>query len=593
MSQHRDDERDPVAIDETSSEHARTGGERGATPTDVDSLKNANPAGVQQQEASPAGGLGRARGSHSKHANLFPRSLQSADGGDPGSAVDLGAPLHHREGVDTSSVQLGEPPEDNIFLPKSADATEALANAPAVELPSGVVWNPTSSVELASHAGAVLDEEELAALLADGADNLSVAPTELDDEAPLALDEEDAKDSPISEAAGDDVHVLEAENTEVDEDVLLEEADAEELATASGSPRSGAVPWLGGAGLGAVAASALWVGLWMTGLLSATSNEPRSTAAIGDSVKASMLAKAPPPAPIAAASPAKVENAEQRQTLALQAKLKEEGYNDADIVKALEALIQDKKKLAVPVPAVVVKKDDRLDTLLKEKAAAEGAAAKLQSAVESAMKEAEKQAALIRERTEALAAVQRQLTAAAIRGGDAALGVEQLAAARDQARQRIVDAAKRLKEARYLDADANDADFLKALEKVIGEKATVKSAAAAPAKTDAADAAPAESNPTAAEKHFAAGLTLYNIADYENAETALIQAVKAYDDDARYFYFLGLAQLAQPRKQDEASASFRRAVQLERQDRPGRFAVNTSLERVQGPARRVLDSFRQ
>jgi tetratricopeptide (TPR) repeat protein len=102
------------------------------------------------------------------------------------------------------------------------------------------------------------------------------------------------------------------------------------------------------------------------------------------------------------------------------------------------------------------------------------------------------------------------------------------------------------------------------------------------------------SNPYLADDHFGAGLGYYWSGRYHEAEREFAQAIRtagAYDQDARYFYYLALAQFQQGNTQDAADA-VRRAALLEQQNKPARAAVNKTLERVQGEQRRFLNSYR-
>jgi hypothetical protein len=99
-------------------------------------------------------------------------------------------------------------------------------------------------------------------------------------------------------------------------------------------------------------------------------------------------------------------------------------------------------------------------------------------------------------------------------------------------------------------------------------------------------------DPLQAEAFFARGLRFYYDRRYEDAERELLDAVHYSDQDARYLYFLGLARLAQPGKRDLALEDFRQAARLEKQDKPNRLAVSAALEKVQGPARRILNEVR-
>ncbi len=99
-------------------------------------------------------------------------------------------------------------------------------------------------------------------------------------------------------------------------------------------------------------------------------------------------------------------------------------------------------------------------------------------------------------------------------------------------------------------------------------------------------------NPLAAEKHFAAGLNFYFDGDFINAEKSFLLTIENDSQDARFFYFLGLSRLALNRRR-EAYADFNQGVLLERVNRPAPVEVDQSLERIQGPARCILDEFRQ
>jgi tetratricopeptide (TPR) repeat protein len=97
-----------------------------------------------------------------------------------------------------------------------------------------------------------------------------------------------------------------------------------------------------------------------------------------------------------------------------------------------------------------------------------------------------------------------------------------------------------------------------------------------------------------AEVHFAKGLQLYWARKYAEAEDQFRQAAGFFGHDARYQYFLGLAQHAQDSKSKREAAilSFERGARLETDNRPSVDEVNSSLERVQGEQRKLINSFR-
>jgi tetratricopeptide (TPR) repeat protein len=95
-----------------------------------------------------------------------------------------------------------------------------------------------------------------------------------------------------------------------------------------------------------------------------------------------------------------------------------------------------------------------------------------------------------------------------------------------------------------------------------------------------------------AEQYFGKGLHAYWSGQYGTAEEEFRRALAAYDRDARYHYYLGLAQTQQG-KQEAARYQFEQGVRLEAANQPGPVMVNASLERLQGDLRQRLDSYRQ
>jgi hypothetical protein len=97
-------------------------------------------------------------------------------------------------------------------------------------------------------------------------------------------------------------------------------------------------------------------------------------------------------------------------------------------------------------------------------------------------------------------------------------------------------------------------------------------------------------NPQAAERRYATGLRLLYSGRYAAAEKELLAAVEQDGQDARYYYFLGLARHYQGKR--NAFEDFEQAARLEQQGQPSREAVDSALERVQGSPRRPIDSAR-
>jgi tetratricopeptide (TPR) repeat protein len=98
-------------------------------------------------------------------------------------------------------------------------------------------------------------------------------------------------------------------------------------------------------------------------------------------------------------------------------------------------------------------------------------------------------------------------------------------------------------------------------------------------------------NPMEAERHFAAGLNFYFDCDFANAEKEFLLTLRNDNQDARYFYFLGLSRLGQNNRRD-AIADFAAGAELERVNRPPAGAVSESLERIQGPMRNIVNEYR-
>jgi hypothetical protein len=105
-------------------------------------------------------------------------------------------------------------------------------------------------------------------------------------------------------------------------------------------------------------------------------------------------------------------------------------------------------------------------------------------------------------------------------------------------------------------------------------------------------------NEIMAERHFGEGMHHYWSKQYPQAEAQFRQSVKYYNKDARYQYYLGLAQIHQKTrlKRDAAYYSFERGARLEAKmasTNPDAVReINASLERIQGEMRQLLNDFR-
>ena len=93
------------------------------------------------------------------------------------------------------------------------------------------------------------------------------------------------------------------------------------------------------------------------------------------------------------------------------------------------------------------------------------------------------------------------------------------------------------------------------------------------------------------DKHFAVAYTRFFQGRYAEAESEFKQAIEAFAADARYYYFLGLAQYQQGKTKD-AEASLRQGAELERMGRTSPMDISLALERIQGPLRRYVYQFR-
>jgi tetratricopeptide (TPR) repeat protein len=98
-------------------------------------------------------------------------------------------------------------------------------------------------------------------------------------------------------------------------------------------------------------------------------------------------------------------------------------------------------------------------------------------------------------------------------------------------------------------------------------------------------------NPIEAENHYAQGLTFYYAGNYADAERQFKLATEYFSEDARYFYFLGLTRLMLGKP--EAAEDFEQGAKLEKQNKPTSADISTSLERVQGAPRRLLNEARK
>ena len=76
---------------------------------------------------------------------------------------------------------------------------------------------------------------------------------------------------------------------------------------------------------------------------------------------------------------------------------------------------------------------------------------------------------------------------------------------------------------------------------------------------------------------------------FGDAEGHFKNAIDKHGNDARYWYYLGLAKQRQGR---DAGADFKQGASLEAKGLPSSEFINTDLLRIQGPAREALNAVR-
>jgi hypothetical protein len=161
-----------------------------------------------------------------------------------------------------------------------------------------------------------------------------------------------------------------------------------------------------------------------------------------------------------------------------------------------------------------------------------------------------------------------------------AQGVEKLLADKKSSDAQVREANAKLKEAEDAIQDMTqklvDAKYLKPGEKPVR-----------PARAPSQDA-----DLTLAEKYYSSGVSQYWAGDYAAAEKELAKAIGYFKDDARFFYYFGLACWQQG-KREQASEAFQKGTELESRSRPSSAQINATLERIQGGARAMIDQARE
>jgi tetratricopeptide (TPR) repeat protein len=93
------------------------------------------------------------------------------------------------------------------------------------------------------------------------------------------------------------------------------------------------------------------------------------------------------------------------------------------------------------------------------------------------------------------------------------------------------------------------------------------------------------------EQLYGKGVHSYFSGDYSKAYERLTSVINAGISDPRAFYFRGLAYM-QLGRTPEAEMDFRKGAELESKDINKYYNVGRALERIQGPERKLLESYR-
>ncbi len=98
-------------------------------------------------------------------------------------------------------------------------------------------------------------------------------------------------------------------------------------------------------------------------------------------------------------------------------------------------------------------------------------------------------------------------------------------------------------------------------------------------------------DPSRSLKHYAQGLEFYRAGQFGKAEEQFVAAIREWNKDARYMYYLGLSRLAQGQKK-VADEDFKAGALLEMRGLPLPTAITQAFEPVQGNPRAALEVFR-
>ena len=95
----------------------------------------------------------------------------------------------------------------------------------------------------------------------------------------------------------------------------------------------------------------------------------------------------------------------------------------------------------------------------------------------------------------------------------------------------------------------------------------------------------------AAYEHYTKGLRAYRDGNYQDAEKEFQNAVDNDQQDARYYYYLGLARWSLGKK-EAAADDFRAGAKLEKENKPSQIFIQLALDRAEDEALRDLSRFR-
>jgi TolA-binding protein len=166
-----------------------------------------------------------------------------------------------------------------------------------------------------------------------------------------------------------------------------------------------------------------------------------------------------------------------------------------------------------------------------------------------------------------------------------------------EANDTLRDIATKLVTARMVQPEAQGPALVRGVDRLVASVAAAPTNSSAGRNGFASPRSPetaTPSDPLSAERHYVRGLTNFWAGRYWTAETDFLDAVRASgtaNPDARYYYFLGLTQLAQG-KADESRQMFKLAGSLEDQRKPASSVVSRALERVQGRLRQEVEKYR-